>query len=341
MTKQEIQSYLLNPGKIDGDVVFELQDLITRYPYSSSLRMLRSKGLQLMDDVSFEQDLKKTAVYAGDRNVLYKLMKEAKKFEEDAPVEIIEKPTELTESAESDSILDTKIDEESFSKEIEAEAHSGQYTIEVSDEIPKLEELIKTGSEDEKEFEIEEEAINESFDSQPEISTKSEPASLVDFVTAASEEKMPSQDAKKYSDKDADKKLKDFVTTKEKALKGSKPIFSAQKMARMSLMEDENLVTETLAKVFAKQGNYKKAVKAYKKLSLKYPEKSIYFAAQIEKIRELEQGESRKKRKKKDDKRGLKSKKKAKKDSKKKKDSKRIKAKKKSKKKSTKKNKKK
>jgi tetratricopeptide (TPR) repeat protein len=39
------------------------------------------------------------------------------------------------------------------------------------------------------------------------------------------------------------------------------------------------LVTETLARIYEKQGNLQKAIDAYRKLALKYPEKSAYFAA--------------------------------------------------------------
>ena len=39
------------------------------------------------------------------------------------------------------------------------------------------------------------------------------------------------------------------------------------------------MVTETLARVYAKQGNLPKAIEAYRRLALKYPEKSAYFAA--------------------------------------------------------------
>ena len=48
------------------------------------------------------------------------------------------------------------------------------------------------------------------------------------------------------------------------------------------------LMTETLAKVLVKQKKYKKAIRAYKILCLKYPEKNVLFASQIEKIKNLQ-----------------------------------------------------
>ncbi len=60
----------------------------------------------------------------------------------------------------------------------------------------------------------------------------------------------------------------------------------ADNLAKASITFNHNLATETLAKLYVKQGKIGKAKELYKILSLKYPNKSAYFAAQIEKIEE-------------------------------------------------------
>ncbi len=54
-----------------------------------------------------------------------------------------------------------------------------------------------------------------------------------------------------------------------------------------STLETDEIITETLANIYFQQKNYEKAQEAYKKLSLKYPEKSVYFATRIKEIEKL------------------------------------------------------
>ena len=77
----------------------------------------------------------------------------------------------------------------------------------------------------------------------------------------------------------------------EKEVKISRPkkeaFFKATDAAKESLIENNELVTPTLAKVYLEQEHYGKAILAYEKLILKYPEKSSFFADQIKLINKL------------------------------------------------------
>lgn len=65
----------------------------------------------------------------------------------------------------------------------------------------------------------------------------------------------------------------------------SKKFFSAEDKAKESLLESEDLVSETLAQIYVAQGNIHKAIRAYEILALKFPQKNIYFAAKIQELK--------------------------------------------------------
>ena len=63
--------------------------------------------------------------------------------------------------------------------------------------------------------------------------------------------------------------------------------FSANETAKKSLSENDDFITETLAKIYKEQGHFDKAINAFEKLILKFPEKNTLFASQISDIKKI------------------------------------------------------
>jgi hypothetical protein len=68
-------------------------------------------------------------------------------------------------------------------------------------------------------------------------------------------------------------------------LQPAQPKSEARLLAERSLSENKDLVSETLAKLYVRQGHFEKALIMYQRLSLAIPEKSHYFAAEIDKLK--------------------------------------------------------
>jgi len=83
--------------------------------------------------------------------------------------------------------------------------------------------------------------------------------------------------------------LFDSFFEKKRILKATKEDSNKDDLSQKSLTHTDELMTETLAKVFVKQKKFENALQAYQILSLKYPEKNSFFADQIKEIKRLQQ----------------------------------------------------
>ncbi|QDO92776.1 hypothetical protein FNB79_01890 [Formosa sediminum] len=79
-----------------------------------------------------------------------------------------------------------------------------------------------------------------------------------------------------------------FISTNPK-IDPKKSSGVSHNLAESHMLQPESLMTETLARIYVEQKNYKKAIQSYNILSLKYPEKSGFFADRIKAIKQIQE----------------------------------------------------
>lgn len=80
--------------------------------------------------------------------------------------------------------------------------------------------------------------------------------------------------------------IETFIMSEPRISKVKKEFYSPSKKAKESVSTEGLIYSETLAEIFAMQGNFPKAITAYQQLMLTNPEKKIFFAKRIEELKE-------------------------------------------------------
>ena len=213
----------------------ELKGIIEEFPYFQAARTLYLKELKSQDSFKYNHELKTTAAYTSDRNVLFNYIISFSEEQQD----LLEKNTATTISSGSNS----------------------------SSVLNKVEDNLKIGKP--LPFSSTE---NHSFNQWLQLSPKK--------VIVRSKEKRTQQTTRKEDLIDKFIQNSPKIRPLEKGIKFTVPV-SKNKY-------DAALMTETLAKVYLEQKKYENAMQAYRILSLKYPEKSGFFADQIKRIQILQ-----------------------------------------------------
>ena len=74
MNQKILYDWMEHPECLDRDTLYELRTLLARYPYFQTVRLLYLKNLFLLHDVSFGEELRRSALYISDRRVLLELV---------------------------------------------------------------------------------------------------------------------------------------------------------------------------------------------------------------------------------------------------------------------------
>lgn len=270
MTKQEIISYVSNPSLVLENETEKLLHLKQEFPYCHSFHLLHLKGLKNTNNIEFDKYLSTTSLNAPNREVLYHLIIKSSlrdKIEtvEQEISESIKEDSATTLEPSSNSEIENTIEEEKQTQQLVVDEVEHLILEEMAIQHYALEEDVKE-AESEREIEI--------FKEEP---TTSE-MSFTDWLNPKSKSQ------KQASSMDL---IEKFIQENPSISKAKPDTYTAPSLAKMSVVDNDDLVTETLARVYMKQGHYDKAIKTYQKLSLKIPEKKAFFASQIEVIEEL------------------------------------------------------
>ena len=300
MNRTDFHGYIRNPGSVDSGGITGMREVLQLFPWFQSANMLLLRGLKSSDDVRFDNQLKDSAAHIADREKLYYLIN-SEMVAASATAELVS----LQSSAvpESASLQQFDISEPDSPGQIDVpEKFSLQPSDEETLEAPdKGIVLTATRPVEDLKAEIEQrlseigDGLLEIEGAEGEVIAAGSPYSgnsnddsgvLLEFDTGE-EEVLPGErhtDHRSLQNDLIEKFIRLSPRIEVSREKSDAPSFD---LSEQHTAPKISFVSETLARIYIDQGYYSRAVDIYERLCLKYPEKSSYFASQIEKIEDL------------------------------------------------------
>ena len=245
---ERIAELINHPEYLDRDTLYELRSTLALYPYYQTARLLMLQNLYLLHDPSFDEELRRAAIYITDRRVLFDMIEAAHYRLRPTQTEASRKAAPKTTSGASrtDTLISNFL--ETLPKE---EPKRGKRKPTPADAaVDYVAYLMETESEAESEM---------------------MPGEIP---------QMPGQDL-----------IDSFINRdKGRIVLPEEPLLKPVEEKTTETTEEEvgeEYFTETLARIYIKQGRYSKALEIIQRLSLQFPKKNAYFADQIRFLEKL------------------------------------------------------
>ena len=246
----EIMELINHPERMDRDTLYELRSMLALHPYFQTVRLLMLQNLYLLHDAAFDEELRRAAVYISDRKSIFQMV-------EAAHYQLRQQLTANSQQANSQRPT------------ANGEQPTSSRTIDLIDTFL--------------------DSIPQDDESTEKPKRKPTPAdAAVDYVAYL----LASEDDSETVKSAPQMKGQDLIDT-----------FLEQEKGRIMLSElpaetpdndndeaeegEEEYFTETLARIYIKQGRYQRALDIITRLSERYPKKNAYFADQIRFLEKL------------------------------------------------------
>ncbi len=243
----DLEQLVKHPELMDKETLYDLRSLLALYPYYQTARLLLLQNLYLLHDPTFDEELRRSAVYVTDREVVFNLV-EAAHYKLRA-AERQKKEAVKTDNGENRtiSLIDKFLDSIPADSENAVKPDKKKRKPTPADAaIDYVSYLLETEDNDDQQ--------------QDDGSPAMRGQDLIDnFI----------------NNENGRIELKD------------EPEFTPEIESNDKKEGDENYFTETLAQIYIRQGRYSKALEIIKRLNLNYPKKNVYFADQIRFLEKL------------------------------------------------------
>ena len=241
-----------HPELMNKETLYELRSLVALYPYYQTARFLMLRNMYLLHDTAFDDELRRAALYISDRRILFNLVEGARYKIKTAAEKAAEEAAEAAARKEKEanrtiSLIDSYLDSNPEA-ESENDGTRKMRPTPADAAIDYVAYLMKTEDEDER----------KESEQGPQLKGQS----LIDNFLNQDGAKIQLQEKPTY---------KPSIDTPQDEQNDG----------------DEGYFTETLAKIYIKQGRYSKALEIIQSLNLNYPKKNAYFADQIRFLKKL------------------------------------------------------
>ena len=244
----EIAGLIKHPELMDRDTLYELRSLLALHPYYQTARLLMLQNLYLLHDPAFDEELRRAALYITDRRVIFQMI-EAAHYQIAQAVANQESTKPKTQSSASRTVtlIDSFLD---AMPDTDEQPHTKRKPTPADAAVDYVAYLLETeaGNTDNDTPQLKGQDLIDTFLDQEQ--GRIQLAELPEFTPATTAQQKDDEN----NDEDAN---------------------------------DEEYFTETLARIYIKQGRYQKALDIIGRLNEQFPHKNAYFADQMRFLEKL------------------------------------------------------
>ena len=242
----DIAELTQHPERLNRDTLYELRSLLALYPYYQTVRLLLLQNLYLLHDPTFDEELRRAAIYITDRRVLFQM------------IEAIHYRHPSHQNSQSN----------------ESTQNSPNRTLSLINDF--LNSIPQEGETDE----------------EKKSRRKPTPAdAAVDYVAYLLETEGETLGDDAIPKMKGQSLIDDFINIDKGRFTLNEDLpsqpFTEEVTENDENTPNEGVFTETLARIYIKQGKYSQALEIIQRLSLVYPKKNAYFADQIRFLKKL------------------------------------------------------